>query len=117
MRDLDPRSIRNVPLNIFAKNEAEIDNCFHAKLKRSPLDFHLLSISVTSPCPKTTIEELGIKNWPIWTCEASSFDWTYDDMETCLLLEGEVTGAPDGGEPLKFGAGDLVVFPADMNFR
>ena len=71
-----------------------------------------MSISVTSPCPENSIEELGIKNWPIWICEESSFDWTYDDKETCLLIEGEVTVTPDGGEPVKFGAGDLVVFPA-----
>ena len=76
-----------------------------------------MSISVTSPCPESTVEELGIKTWPIWSCEASSFDWTYDDKETCLLLEGEVTVTPDGGEPVKFGAGDLVVFPAGMDCR
>ncbi len=49
--------------------------------------------------------------------EATSLDWTYDDKETCLLLEGEVTVTPDGGEPVKFGAGDLVVFPAGMDCR
>ena len=76
-----------------------------------------MSISVTSPFPETTIEELGIKNWPIWTCEESSFDWTYDDKETCLLLEGEVTVTPEEGEPVNFGAGDLVVFPAGMDGR
>ena len=53
-----------------------------------------MSILVTSPCPESTVEELGIKSWPIWTCDASSFDWTYDDKETCLLLEGEVTVSP-----------------------
>ncbi len=74
-----------------------------------------MSIKVTSPCSETTIEELGIKSWPIWTCEESSFDWTYDDKETCLLLEGEVTVTPDGGDPVKFSAGDLVVFPAGMD--
>ena len=99
------------------KIKLAIDNCFHKELKTSSLDFQLLSISVTSPCPETTIEELGIKSWPIWTCEASSFDWTYDDKETCLLLEGEVTVTPDGGEPVKFGAGDLVVFPTGMDCR
>ena len=76
-----------------------------------------MSISVTSPCPESTVDELGIKNWPIWTCDESSFDWTYDDKETCLLLEGEVTVTPDGGDPVKFGAGDLVVFPAGMDCR
>ena len=76
----------------------DIDNCFHKELKTSSLDFHLLSISVTSPCPETTIEELGIKNLSIWTCEESSFDWTYDDIETCLLIDGEVTVTPVGGD-------------------
>ena len=76
-----------------------------------------MSISVTSPCPESTVNDLGIKNWPIWTCEESSFDWTYDDKETCLLLEGEVMVTPEGGDPVKFGAGDLVVFPAGMDCR
>ena len=55
-----------------------------------------MSILVTSPCTETTIQELGIKNWPIWTCDVSSFNWTYEDQETCLLIEGEVTVTPDG---------------------
>ena len=48
-------------------------------------------ILVTSPYPESIVRELGIKSWPIWTCDASSFDWAYEDKETCLLLEGEVT--------------------------
>ena len=76
-----------------------------------------MSILVTSPCPDSTVEELGIKSWPIWTCEASSFDWTYNDKETCLLLEGEVDITPEGGQPVKLCAGDLVIFPAGMNCR
>tara|TARA_B100000579_G_scaffold426789_1_gene434490 strand:+ start:635 stop:829 length:195 start_codon:yes stop_codon:yes gene_type:complete len=64
-----------------------------------------VSISVVSPCPKSTIKELGITNWLIWTCDASSFDWKYDDKETCLLLEGEVTVIPEGGKSVEFGAG------------
>ena len=51
----------------------------------------------TSPCPESTVEELGIKSWPIWTCNVSSFDWSYDDKETCFLLEGEVMVTPQGG--------------------
>ncbi len=76
-----------------------------------------MSIAVTSPCPDRIVDELGIKNWPIWTCEASSFDWAYDDQETCFLLEGEVTVTPDKGGAVKFGAGDLVTFPAGMACR
>ena len=77
----------------------------------------LMSILVTYRCPESTIEELGIKKWPIWTCEASSFDWTYDDKETCLLLEGEVTVTPVGGQSVKLCAGDLVIFPEGLNCR
>ena len=32
------------------------------------------------------------------TFDVSSFDWTYDDNETCLLIEREVTVTPDGGQ-------------------
>lgn len=52
---------------------------------------------------------------PIWEKEVSTFPWTYDMNETCLLLEGEVTVTPDGGEPVQFGAGDLVTFPQGMD--
>ena len=76
-----------------------------------------MSILVTSPCPESTAEELGINNWPIWNREKSSFDWTYKDKETSLSLESEVTVTPEVGKPVKFGAGDLVIFPEGMNCR
>ena len=72
-------------------------------------------IDVTSPCPGNTITELKIPQWPTWTCEVSRFPWFYNEQETCLLLEGEVTVTPDGGEPVRFAAGDLVVFPAGLS--
>ncbi len=72
-------------------------------------------ISVTSPCPESTILALGLRDWPIWGCDISTFPWTYDQRETCLLLDGDVTVTPDGGEPVRFGAGDLVVFPKGMS--
>ena len=31
----------------------------------------------------------------IWGCEISSFPWTYDEQETCLLLEGDVSVTPN----------------------
>lgn len=61
------------------------------------------------------IAERGVRDWPIWTCEASEFPWTYDSMEECLLLEGEVEVTPDGGQPVSFGAGDFVTFPKGMS--
>lgn len=62
------------------------------------------------------IKKLGAKSWPIWECEASSFDWHYDDQETCLILEGQVSiDAP--GQKVSFGPGDLVVFPKGLDCK
>ena len=61
------------------------------------------------------LEDLGVSNWPIWTKEVSEFPWTYDETETCYLLAGDVIVTPDGGEPVQFGNGDLVTFPAGMS--
>jgi len=63
------------------------------------------------------LEKLGVFSWPIWTCEPSEFPWTYDSLETCYLLEGDVIVTPDGGTPVAFKACDLVDFPARMSCR
>jgi len=61
------------------------------------------------------LSELGVRDWPTWSKEASEFPWTYDEAETCYFLDGEVVVTPDGGEPVTMGAGDLVTFPAGMS--
>lgn len=73
------------------------------------------SITVVHNPEKSELEQQGVFNWPIWEKEPSAFPWSYDDKETCYLLEGGVTVTPDGGEPVSFGAGDLVTFPAGMS--
>ncbi|MDR2581499.1 MAG: cupin domain-containing protein [Fibromonadaceae bacterium] len=55
-----------------------------------------------------------MKSNPVWGCGVSEFDWHYDDKETCLLTEGEVTVSYEG-ESVSFGAGDLVVFPKGLS--
>lgn len=57
----------------------------------------------------------GVMRWPIWGCDVSTFPGAYDEQETCLLLEGDVTVIPEGSEPVRFGAGDLVVFAAGLS--
>ncbi|MEB3158481.1 MAG: cupin domain-containing protein [Synechococcus sp.] len=74
-----------------------------------------MPIKVTSPCPESVIVALGVRQWPVWSCEVSTFPWTYDQREICLLLEGDVTVTPKGGEPVRFVAGDLVEFPAGLS--
>lgn len=61
------------------------------------------------------LQALGVRDWPVWEKEVSSFPWTYDTGETCYLLEGEVIVTPEGGEPVEIRAGDLVTFPAGMS--
>ncbi len=46
------------------------------------------------------LKTLDVDRWPIWTKEVSEFPWSYDECETCLILEGEVTVTWDGGFPL-----------------
>ena len=67
-------------------------------------------IEVTRGCSEQQIDELGIRDWPIWSSDASTFPWEYSDCERCLLLEGDVTVTPEQGQPVRFGAGDLVEF-------
>jgi uncharacterized cupin superfamily protein len=61
------------------------------------------------------IQEIGAKSWPIWEKEVSSFPWTYDSSETCLILEGEVIVTPTKGKPVKIERGNLVTFPKGMS--
>ena len=61
------------------------------------------------------LNELGVRDWPIWTKEASEFPWHYDEQERCYFLEGDVVVTPDGGEPVAMGVGDFVTFPEGMS--
>ena len=74
-----------------------------------------MNVTVTKNPSPETIEKLGCRSWPVWEKEPSTFPWHYDSRETFLVLEGKVTVTPDGGEPVSFGAGDLVVCPAGMS--
>lgn len=74
-----------------------------------------ITIQVDRQASSESLQELGVYSWPIWTKEVSEFPWTYGEREICYLLAGEVIVTPDGGEPVQFGKGDLVTFPAGMS--
>lgn len=59
-------------------------------------------------------EQKAASSWPIWTKEVSSFPWHYDEKETCLIIEGEVT-VEAGGERVSFKGGDYVIFPEGLD--
>ena len=60
------------------------------------------------------LRSLGVDSWPIWEKGVSRFDWSYDDVEVCYILEGKAMVQPDRGEAVEFGAGDLVTFPRGL---
>ena len=69
-------------------------------------------ISITKKTD-SELETLGVRSWPIWTCEVSEFPWEYAEKETCLLLEGDVEVNTEE-ETVRFGVGDFVVFPKGL---
>jgi len=73
----------------------------------------MTDIKVKKPT-KQELDALGVDSWGIWEKEPSTFDWSYSEPETCLILEGEAEVAGKDGEKAKFGPGDLVVFPTGL---
>ena len=61
------------------------------------------------------LEKEGITSWPIWEKENSRFNWSYDTIETCYILEGKAKVETEDGEIIEFGEGDMVVFPEGLN--
>jgi uncharacterized cupin superfamily protein len=72
-------------------------------------------IEIVRDPDRAALERRGVFLWEVWTKEPARFPWTYDDEEVCDFLEGDVVVTPDGGEPVRMGAGDLVTFPAGMS--
>ncbi len=74
-------------------------------------------ILVESHPSDAQLDALGVRHWAIWECEVSEFPWHYDQEEVCFLLKGKVIVTPVGGEPVSFGAGDMVTFAANLSCR
>ncbi len=67
---------------------------------------------------KPDIEDMrnrGVLSWPTWEKEVSKFEWHYDSVEECYLLEGHVIVELPEGEKVEFGKGDFVTFPKDLS--
>ena len=73
-------------------------------------------IHVEKPSEEKLLK-LNVNLWPVWEKEVSEFPWEYNEKETCYILDGEVVVTSDNGESVKFGKGDLVVFPEGLNCR
>ncbi|MCK4716488.1 MAG: cupin domain-containing protein [Candidatus Marinimicrobia bacterium] len=71
-----------------------------------------MEIKVEKPSDEK-LSELGVSSWGIWECEPSTFEWHYDDRETCYLLEGKVT-IKTKDQDIHLEKGDLGIFPKDL---
>ncbi|QWR77707.1 cupin domain-containing protein [Candidatus Magnetomonas plexicatena] len=72
-----------------------------------------MDVSVVKPDEKE-LKDRGVNSWPIWSKEASKFDWFYDDTEECYILEGKVEVVTKDGKKVEFGKGDFVTFPKGL---
>ena len=70
-----------------------------------------MNVTVRKP---DAAEKAALEKLPVWSCGVSEFDWHYDSEEHCLIIEGEVTVAYDGGS-VSFSTGDYVVFPKGLD--
>ncbi len=73
-----------------------------------------MKIQIQKP-EKEDLETRGVLSWPIWEKEVSRFDWYYDSIKECYLLEGKVVVETEDGEKVEFGKGDFVTFPKGLS--
>ncbi|KAI4351904.1 hypothetical protein L6164_006205 [Bauhinia variegata] len=85
-------------------------------IRAESMTIEKLGIKIERNPPENKLTQLGVRQWPKWSCPPSKFPWTYDAKETCYLLEGKVKVTPTGAnEAVEIAAGDLVVFPKGMS--
>ena len=58
----------------------------------------------------------NFESWPIWSCEVSEFNWTYQKEEHCFITEGEVTVIAENCS-VNILKGDYVVFPKNLKCK
>ncbi|MFH1771684.1 MAG: cupin domain-containing protein [Candidatus Omnitrophota bacterium] len=73
-----------------------------------------MEISVYKPS-EDELNGMGVKSWPIWEKEESTFDWHYDQQEECLFLEGEVVVKTADGKTVNIKKGDFASFPKGLS--
>ena len=73
-----------------------------------------MKIEVKKPTEEN-LESKNVTSWPIWEKEVSRFDWHYDSIEECYLLEGEVVVETEDGNSVEFKKGDFVTFPKGLS--
>ena len=73
-----------------------------------------MEIKVTRPTQEQ-LNQMNVFQWPIWEKEVSRFPWSYDSIEECYILEGDVAVKTSEGTSVTFGKGDFVTFPKGLS--
>ena len=60
------------------------------------------------------IEELGVRQWPIWEKEISRFSYVYEEEDLCYFLEGLVVVETEQGA-ITIRKGDYITFPKGLS--
>jgi len=79
-----------------------------------PVKKHYLEVMDVYVRKPTEAEKAEMMKMPLWSCGITSFACTYGSEETCLILEGDASVSFGDGYMVRFGAGDLVIFPQGL---
>ena len=73
----------------------------------------IMKISINRVTKKELIN-IGVFNWPIWTCKVSEFPWTYSEKESCYILDGVIEVKTEE-EIVNIRPRDFVIFPKGLS--
>lgn len=72
-----------------------------------------MKIEIEKSIHKAEYEKKGIRNWPVWEKEVSTFSWYYESSEIFYVIEGKARIKTIYEEVL-IEKGDLVICPAGL---
>ena len=67
------------------------------------------SIVIEHHVTPAKLDVLYVDDWPVWTKEVSEFDWSYDQKETCYIVEGKAVITPENEEAVTIQEGDKLL--------
>ncbi len=71
-------------------------------------------ITVEHHVTPAKLDVLFVEDWPIWSKDITEFEWTYEQKETCYIVEGKAIITTEDGESLTIESGDMVFFPQGL---
>jgi len=72
------------------------------------------TITVEHRVTPAKLDVLFVEDWPTWSKDVAEFEWTYEQKETCYIIEGKAIITTGEGEILTIETGDMVFFPQGL---